>query len=219
MSSPSKSLTSTIAHQGTAMAAFDVMTILLNLPNNAQLTTSEAALFLRKSVTTLERWRVSGEGPDYIQSGKAGAKGSNQSVLYEKADLIAWTQANKVSNTMQAAVRKGQAFTSIMELAHEEAFYVDQDGNIESLAENNPLDTVMERIGGWNLAWMTPVDAASGRWNDLSAHKEFASSVEQVLSNAIKSVKGGVESSDILESTRGERGATTEPKEGMRPGL
>ena len=219
MSSSSKALTSVISHQGQQMATYDVMTILLNLPNNAQLTTSEAALFLRRSVTTLERWRVSGEGPDYIQSGKAGAKGTNQSILYEKADLVAWTQANKVSNTMQAAVRKGQAFITLMDLTQTEPFYVDEDGNIESMAESNPLETVMERIGGWKLTWLTPLNAAEGRWNDLSAHKDFAAGVEQVLANASKSIKSGVESSDILQSTPTEGAKPGSAEEKIRPGL
>ena len=219
MSSSSKTLTAMTTHQGLPMATYDVMTILLNLPNNAQLTTSEAALFLRRSVTTLERWRVSGEGPDYIQSGKLGAKGTNQSILYEKADIVAWSQANKVSTTMQAAVRKGQAFTTLADLAQTEPFYVDGEGSIESMAESKPLETVMQRIGGWHLMWMTPLDAASGRWDNLSAHKNFANSVELVLTNAMSSVKNGVESSDILQST-GPKGAGPETVEArIQPGL
>lgn len=40
------------------------------LPNDAPLTSSEAALFMRLSLSTLERMRRDGSGPAYLQSGR-----------------------------------------------------------------------------------------------------------------------------------------------------
>lgn len=83
-----------------ALAQFDA------LPSNASLTASEAALFLRSSVTTLERMRKSGIGPAWIAN--AGAKGSS-SVAYVKQDLIVWMAANKAGGPVAVAVAVASA--------------------------------------------------------------------------------------------------------------
>ncbi len=88
---------------------FDLLDRLHRLPDTCFLTTSEAAVFLRSSVTSLERMRRDGTGPLYIQAGGKGAFGTNQKCLYEVSDLLAWQRKNKVASSMQAAVRKGQA--------------------------------------------------------------------------------------------------------------
>lgn len=98
MSSPSK-----------ITADFDLLDRLHRLPDTCFLTTSEAAAFLRSSVTTLERMRRDGTGPLYSQAGGKGAYGTNQKCLYEISELLAWQRKNKVASSMQAAVRKGQA--------------------------------------------------------------------------------------------------------------
>lgn len=106
----------------TTLANLDVLERLHRLPDEVALTTSEAAIFLRSSVSALESMRAKGTGPAYIQGGGRGAVGSNQKCLYEKADLLAWMRANKVSSTVEAAVRKGQLFMSVADLAREKAF-------------------------------------------------------------------------------------------------
>jgi hypothetical protein len=90
-------------------ADFDLLERLHRLPDACLLTTSEAAAFLRSSVTALERMRRDGAGPVYVQAGAKGARGTNQKCLYEKADLLAWQRERKVASSMQAAIRKGQA--------------------------------------------------------------------------------------------------------------
>lgn len=86
----------------------DVLDRLHRLPETALLTTDFAASFLSTSVSSMERMRVNGSGPDYSQSGARGTRGTNQKCLYMISDLLAWHERNKVQNTMQAAVRKGQ---------------------------------------------------------------------------------------------------------------
>lgn len=78
------------------------------LPENASLTTQEAAIFLRCSVSKLEALRANGAGPIYSQGGHKGCRGVNQPCLYEKADLLAWLRSNKVSSVKKATIRKGQ---------------------------------------------------------------------------------------------------------------
>lgn len=90
------------------LAKLDLADRLHRLPDTALLTTELAAAFLSLSVTSLERMRVKGSGPAYSQGGAHGARGTNQKCLYKKADLLAWHEANKVTSSMMAAVRKGQ---------------------------------------------------------------------------------------------------------------
>jgi len=53
------------------------------------LTETQAADFLRLSVRTLQAWRVSKRGPDFVKVGRA--------VRYRRRDLVAWLRSNTVS--------------------------------------------------------------------------------------------------------------------------
>ena len=54
--------------------------------------TSEAAAYLRISVSSLTKWRITGYGPKYIRIGP-------KAVRYRQEDLDAWMAENVVSNT------------------------------------------------------------------------------------------------------------------------
>lgn len=203
MSSSSKSLFAEVIYNGEKMKAVDVINAIKSLDPTIPLTTSEAAIFLRMSVTTLERLRKSGSGPTYSQPGAVGVTGSNQTCYYQRADLEAWFNGNRINSVLEASIRKGQTFGTIFDVAEPAAFYVDPEGNIESMVEENMLGTVVGRIGQWEILWMTPVEAAGRRWTDLDTHKAFAEGVRRVLSNAINALDMGVEETDIAQSMRG----------------
>ena len=63
---------------GVLMDMEDALIRLNTLPDSATLTNSEAALFVRLSITTFDRMRAAGTGPRYMQGGSYGAKGTNQ---------------------------------------------------------------------------------------------------------------------------------------------
>lgn len=176
------------------------MLIRLNsLPDSATLTSSEAALFLRISITSLDRLRKTPDGPRFMQGGSYGAKTTNQACTYHKHDLIAWQNGNKFSSMLEASIKKGQTFTNIFEIGQQEAFYTDPHGNIEAMCERTEVKTVIERLGQWNIVWMTPVEAASHEWSNLSAHKAFAGEIQTVLSQAASGVASGVGATDMAE--------------------
>ena len=56
--------------------------------------TDEAANFLRLSRSTLEKMRLSGDGPPFIKSGK-------RIVLYKLVDLEQWLEGRKVKSTSE----------------------------------------------------------------------------------------------------------------------
>jgi hypothetical protein len=63
----------------------------------ALLTTAEAAHLLRLSVPTLERLRVTGDGPTFIKLGP----GKRCRVVYRRADLNAWLNGQRRDSTSQ----------------------------------------------------------------------------------------------------------------------
>lgn len=205
-----QSLLAIVTYNGEQMRVVDVINVIHALHPNALLTTTEVAIFLRSSVTYVERMRAKGNGPTYSQAAAVGAKGTNQACMYEKADLLDWVQKNKVSSLKEAAIRKGQLFSSIVDLAGQEAFYITPDGLVESMVEENLLGTVVERIGQWDIAWMTPVEAAGSTWSDLPRHQEFAANVQRVLHHATRAAEQGVEATSIRSSMAGEGGKLPE---------
>jgi excisionase family DNA binding protein len=60
---------------------------------NRYLRPLEAADYLRLSVSTLAKRRLSGEGPPYSKIGRA--------VLYRKSDLDDWLASRQLQNTSQ----------------------------------------------------------------------------------------------------------------------
>lgn len=57
--------------------------------------TPEAARYVRLSKPTLERFRISGDGPAYVKLGGA--------VRYRKADLDAWLESRVTRSTSEVA--------------------------------------------------------------------------------------------------------------------
>jgi hypothetical protein len=179
------------------LAQLDVLARLHALPDAVALTTSEAAVFLRSSVSALEAMRSAGTGPTYIQAGGKGSRGSNQKCLYEKADLLAWQRANKVSSTVEAAVRKGQLFMALGDLAQVEAFWIDADGQVVGMVEAAPVATVIEHLGVFDIEWMLPTEAAGRSWGDIAEHRAFGSALASILQRELRRVEAGFDASEI----------------------
>jgi Helix-turn-helix domain len=62
------------------------------------LTVSEAAALLRLSEITLGRWRIEGSGPPFRKFGRR--------VVYDRADLIAWADAQRRQSTSERPAAK-----------------------------------------------------------------------------------------------------------------
>lgn len=183
--------------KSTSLAGLDVLARLYMLPDAVALTTSEAAVFLRSSVSALESMRAKGTGPVYIQGGGRGASGSNQKCLYEKADLLAWQRANKVASTVEAAVRKGQLFATLADLACAAAFWIDYHGQVMGMVEMASVSTVMERLGLYDIEWLPVSEAAARTWSDLADHRKLANAVTDILRREIAHVLAAIESTEL----------------------
>lgn len=190
----------TTAPQQELLHRLDALARLHYLPDSAALTTSEAAVFLRSSVSALEAMRAKGTGPTYIQGGGKGAAGSNQKCLYEKADLLAWQRANKVSSTVEAAVRKGQLFVSIYDLASLEPFWVDKRGQVVGMIEAEAVATVLARLGLYDIEWLPVMDVLGRSWSDTVRHRALAAQASNLLRQELHRIDAGLEATELAVS-------------------
>lgn len=195
-----------MATVGPTLAQLDAWQRIDALPDGYPLKTAEAAVFTTFSVATIERMRVNGTGPDYFQGGirrdgsQPAAEGTNQHVRYFKPDIVAWRNRGKVSSTMQAAKLKGQVFATIFDLAETHAFYVDPaDGGVAGMVEHTPIETVIARLGSWEIVWMPATEAASQRWSNLAGHKELAGKIQSVLSNLQSGIAASLDATEVGE--------------------
>lgn len=202
-SSPPFPLMTTSVAQQELLHHLDALARLHCLPDSAALTTSEAAVFLRSSVSALEAMRAKGTGPTYIQGGGKGAAGSNQKCLYEKSDLLAWQRANKVSSTVEAAVRKGQLFVSIYDLASHEPFWIDRRGQVAGMLEAEVVATVLARLGLYDIEWLPVMDALGRSWSDVVRHQVLASQASSLLRQQLQRIDAGLEATHIAAESSG----------------
>lgn len=61
------------------------------------LNTREAAAYVRLGKPTMERFRISGEGPVFVKLGGA--------VRYRKTDLDSWIETRRVRSTSEGGVK------------------------------------------------------------------------------------------------------------------
>jgi hypothetical protein len=187
------------------LADLQALELISRLPDDVWLTVEEAAIFLRMSPSSLNKMRMPGHptgGPVYSQGGKSGARGSNQKVLYKKADLKAWHEANAVSDTLAAAVRKGQLFMSLAVLAEPEAYWLNPKGEVAGLVEETDVDVFFKRLGKWEIRWMDPLEAAGEEWESLLALKTHAEALDKRISGLRNTLYSRMEEVELCEGTK-----------------
>ncbi len=177
-------------------------------PEEMPLKPKEAAIFMRTSESTLQRLRQNGTGPDYFQGGirrsgdQPAAAGTNQHILYWRADIRAWWEAGKVSSSMMAAIKKGQARRTVFDLSIEEAFYTDDQGSIESSVEDQTLQTIVDRLGKWDIVWITPVEAATRPWIRIEPHQAFVNEIKSIMLHFQGKMDSTIEKEILEESLK-----------------
>ncbi len=174
------------------------LALISGLPDDALLTVEEAAVFCRCSVSRMNKMRTPGypvKGPDYSQPGKKGARGSNQAVLYPKSALVEWARGNMVSDTHEAAVRKGQMFATLADIPEERAFWRTPAGALAGLVEKTDDEVFFGRLFKWTIEWMPAADAAREGWDAaaLGQLKSMAAEIDSVFGRARAELAAAVE--------------------------
>lgn len=179
----------------TTVSELETLDLLNRLPDTTLLKTSEAAVLLRTSVRSLERLRQTPGGPPYMQGGAMGASGANQKCLYRKGDLLAWVESNMLSSNVEAAIRKGQLFKTIHDLAEERPYWVDVTGQIRGAVESTEVEDFLKRLGSpmWDIEWLSADVASLRSWSDADTKRSHTQSVERVLTDVLGAVRGAQE--------------------------
>ena len=170
------------------IAELELLAVLSKLPDDAALSTEEAAVLLRVSPSTLSKMRMPGhpvQGPVFIQGGSKGASGSNQRVTYLVGDIKDWQRENRVSNTHEASARKGQMFATLLDLAEERPYWTDGKGLISGPACDVSEDVFLARILSpeWSVDWLSATDAALRPWSGIIGKRAHVAEVTRVLTD------------------------------------
>lgn len=180
------------------IAELELLAILSGLPGDVAVTTEEAAVLLRVSPSTLAKMRMPNhpvKGPPYIQAGDKGTTGANQKVTYLIDDLKAWQRANRVTDTQAAAVRKGQLFCTITDLAEERPYWTNESGLISGPVMNTSEDVFVARILSpvWSVDWLNATDVSLRPWAGIIGKRAHVAEVERVLMDVLGGVRGALE--------------------------
>lgn len=184
------------------LAELQALDLISKLPDDVPLTVEEAAIFLRTSPSTLAKMRMPGHptgGPVYSQGGRKGTSGANQKVLYMKGDLVAWLRENRVSDTLSAAVRKGQMFATLADVAEEHPYWLDEEGRVAGSVWETSVDVFFARLLSplWNVRWMSALDACVVPWSGFMAKRSLAGAVERVLTDSLGAIRASVEGDEL----------------------
>ncbi len=141
----------------------EAVAIIAKLPDDTPLTTEEAAIFIRKSKSFLEKARrpdAKNPGPRYVQGGSEKSEGVNQKVVYFKKDLVAWLEGGVRENTLQAMTDRGQMMRFVGSLDGKSAFWTTPDGALDGEVDKTDVDEFIRRIGKGQVRWLLPEEAA-----------------------------------------------------------
>ncbi len=199
------------------IAELELLAILSALPGDVAVTTEEAAVLLRVSPSTLAKMRMPNhpvKGPPYIQAGEKGTTGANQKVAYLIDDLKAWQRANRVTDTQAAAVRKGQLFATLLDLAEERPYWTNEKGLLAGLVMDTSEDVFIARILSpvWSVDWLNATDASLRPWAGIIGKRAHVAEVERVLSDLLGGVRGALERDEFEAEAREGK----EPEEGTK---
>ena len=158
-----------------------------SLPDDATLSAELAALFLGTSPKTLARLRQSKDGPEYTQYPQTGSKARNQRVNYIMRSLREWRNKHIVTSTMDAAVRRGMAFSRINDLVIPHPFW-----RTESKIINHAFCLTKEEFSALlndsnaSLVWIKWSAALRQSWKNNAIREPFHLRYLRLLSDLIR---------------------------------
>lgn len=138
---------------------------------------------------------------------RQGAVGQNQKVLYKLGHLREYQESITVESSFDAAVKAGiYGFVSVRVPFFAQLEKRADRGRVtlvgKAWEQKDPkwADRFKDLFDGKLRAlWLTPAEAASSRWTNLSAHKTFAKPWLSVLKGEWQVVKAAIEGTEISE--------------------
>lgn len=171
------------------LEALELMDRVAKMDGDATVPPQLAAVYLGVAEKTLGNWRGNGCGPAYIQP--ASSKARNQGVNYKMRSLRDWQGENSVVSTMDAAKRRGMAFSTINDLAEPAPFWQSKDEEplIFGSFDYETTKTLAEGGVAAEVGWMQWDDAMMRKWASPEARKPFHDAYVGLLSDMIESAK------------------------------
>ncbi len=171
------------------LTRLEILSAIANLPDDTSVTQEIAGLFLGMSPKSLGRYRQGkGEsGPKYVQYPVVGSKARNQTVTYIMRELRLWRESNRVSSTMDAAVRRGMACFCIEDLAIGHPLWTCDDGII-----NHAFCVNIEEFSNYlndpnvKIEWLHWPDSLPRKWISNATREQFNKPYLDLLNSLIK---------------------------------
>ena len=164
-----------------------IVSAISNTPDEVSVSAEIAALFLGISPKSLARLRQSKDGPPYTQYPQAGSKARNQRVNYIMRNLREWRNKQIVFSTIDAAVRRGMAFSRVNDLVIPQPFWSSDDEIINHAFCLN-IEEFIANLNDPNasLVWIKWSAALSQNWKNNAIREPFHSAYLSLLSGLIK---------------------------------
>lgn len=164
----------------------EIMDRVARLSDDATISNDMTAIYLGVSPSSLSVMRQRGEGPAYMQYPSSGTKARNQKVVYKMGDVRSWRDSKKVSSTMEAAVVRGMAFGSILDLANPEPFWM--SGNkVVSHGLDIGSQTFTEHLeNDLEIVWMPISEAIKRIWTDRELFIKYNLKAVEVINNELE---------------------------------
>lgn len=171
---------------------------------------SEAKLGELRSPLNKAKGSEAAGGPPMIKVFDKGAVGQNQPVQYKLGVLREFQLKNTVSDSFAAAVGAGLAgwvtmripFFAELEKRSDRGRQILLGAAWDLVADNREerfKELVEKKI---RLVMMSSAEAASSRWNDLTAHKKWSKPWLALLKDEARAVKAAMEGTEISVVTK-----------------
>lgn len=167
----------------------DLANELAKLPDSAQVGWRHAAVMMNVSEPPSERTMDGlrqGRGGVYGPEFTKGA-GKTSPVTYNVGELRRWLASRTQGTTMEAAARRGLAFSSLHSLTQDEPWVIGPNGAVHGhalTASEDELRRALHNEGGFHLDLISLTDALTGSSWVPQARAPFHSAFVAVLSEA-----------------------------------
>lgn len=137
-----------------------------SLHDDTLLTPSEAAVFLKSSSRTLERWRAEGFGPKFRKPNDAGP---NQKVTYRLGDLKIWSHG-----TIQNFITEGLFNNALPNMYEPQPYWTAPNGKgLIGRIYDDTEDEFFSRLHQSEVIWITPAEALETCWLDEASQEKL----------------------------------------------
>lgn len=145
------------------------------------------------------------KGPEMIKIVDKGSVGMNQPVNYKLGTLRDYQKKNTVSTSFESALNAGLLGWATIQMP----FFAEKEkredrgrllllGNAWNLSDPNREERFKEAVEDKaRIVWLTAMEAATSRWDDLARHKALAKIGLAMMKEEARAVKAALEGTEV----------------------